>query len=89
MQSLPFRGVGGRLRGKSLYTIQCDSKSNSGLSWPRSLGRLTCIYLCNMTYSVDALLIDNVKRLYKAELAIKNGQARDIGNIEHISNTTG
>jgi hypothetical protein len=25
-----------------------------------------------MTYSVDVLLIDNVKRLYKAELAIKN-----------------
>jgi len=40
-----------------------------------------------MTSSVDVLLIDNVKRLYKAELAIKNGQARDIGNIGHISNT--
>jgi hypothetical protein len=44
-QSLPFRGFGGRLRGKPLYTIQCDSKYNSGLSWLRSLSRLTCIYL--------------------------------------------
>jgi hypothetical protein len=94
MQSLPFRGFGCRLRAISLYTIQCDSKYNSGLWWPRSLGRLTPLrprltIVAAMTYSLDALLIDNVKRIYKAELAIKNGQARDIGNIGHISNTPG